>query len=151
MERIELYGSMYVGLNVLAEFRIYLIENGFSVPKRPHLANSLVADPRHDATDIPHHRVDGLALRMPIGLFVRKLLGDCDRLPILLDRHDGPGVRVVLHVIDAGADIDERPQHWMAGDVLYPLSVDIDLPVIADRVSVLFARSNHSPAPFALQ
>ena len=31
--------------------------------------------------------------------------------------HDGREIRLVLHVVDAGADIDDGLEHWVAGHV----------------------------------
>ena len=57
--------------------------------------------------------------------------------------------RLVLHVVDAGADVDQRLEHRMAGDVLDALAVDVDLAAVANGVQVLLAGADHgalSPA-----
>src|SRR5690606_7277193 len=56
---------------------------------------------------------------------------------------DGLGRRLVLHVVDAGADVDERLEHGMRGHILHALAIDPYLPSVADRLLVLLACSDH--------
>jgi hypothetical protein len=49
----------------------------------------------------------------------------------------------VLHVVDAGADIDQRLEHRMRGHILDLLAVDVDGAAVADAVEILLAGADH--------
>jgi hypothetical protein len=114
------------------------------IEQRPHLANGLIADPCHDATDLVQYRLDRLALGAPVGLRVRQLEGDRTdlvRLTAVAQRVCKPWV--VLHAVDARPHIDEGAEHHMHGRVFDALAIYPDLAVVADRVSVLLSGAYH--------
>jgi hypothetical protein len=114
------------------------------IEQRPHLANGLIADPCHDATDLVQYRLDRLALGAPVGLRVRQLEGDRTdlvRLTAVAQRVCKPWV--VLHVVDARPHIDEGAEHHMHGRVFDAVAIYPDLAVVADRVSVLLSGAYH--------
>jgi hypothetical protein len=51
---------------------------------------------------------------------------------------------LVRHVVDACADIDERLEHVVRGDVGHPLAVDPYAPAVADGIAVLLAGPDHA-------
>jgi hypothetical protein len=54
------------------------------------------------------------------------------------------GIRVlVLHVVHARTDIDDRLERRVRGHILDPLAVDPDLAVVTQTCTVLFAGSDH--------
>ncbi len=62
--------------------------------------------------------------------------------------HDMFGLRIVLHVVDAGADVDQRLELRMLRHVLHALAADIDLAAVADRVAVLVSGPDHGSGSF---
>ena len=49
----------------------------------------------------------------------------------------------MLHVVNAGADVDDRPEHRMPGNIADALAVDVDLTAVADGGAVLVTRTDH--------
>jgi hypothetical protein len=67
MKRVQPDDAIDVAAEVFRKDRIDLVQNVLPVAQRPHLANGLVADPRHDTTDIVKHRLDRGAFGTPVG------------------------------------------------------------------------------------
>ena len=141
---------MDVGSDVCGEARVDLVQDVLAVVERPHLPNRLVADPRHNATDVIEHRVDSPALGKPVFLRGWKLWPDRAAFPgIRVDeRHDVARLVLVRHVVDARPDVHDRLERRMGGHVLDALSVDPDLSSVADRFAVLVAGAYHASPPF---
>ena len=146
VEGIVLDGQLNMPFDVLGEARIDLVQDILAIPKRPHFANGLVANPCDDAADVVHHGVDRLALVSPVLLLEGQAVADGKALAIDLVGHHIAGQGLMLHVVDAGPNIDQRLEHRVAGDVLHPLAVDPDLAAVTDRVAVLFACPDHLSA-----
>jgi hypothetical protein len=64
MKRVQPDDAIDVAADVFRKDRIDLV-HVLPVEQRPHLANGLVADPRHDTTDIVKHRLDRGAFGTP--------------------------------------------------------------------------------------
>ena len=108
VERIVLDRALDVVGDVVAEARIDLVQDVAAVIERPHLADGLVADAGHDALDVVHHGVAGGPFVVPVLLLARQPVEDGMTL-VVFDIGQRRGVFVlVLHVVHAGADIDDR-------------------------------------------
>ena len=128
----------------MRESGIDLVQNVLAVVQRPHLADGLVADPGYDAADLVQHRFNRRTFGVPIGLRARQLEGEgADLASTALVAQRVGKSWIMLHVIDAGSHIDQRPEHRMRGYVFDALAVDPDLAAIADRIAVLFSRAYH--------
>jgi hypothetical protein len=133
-----------MGLDVLRPLRVDLREHVLAVIQRPHLAHGFVADPGDDATDLVHHRVGGAALGPPVVLGMGQGIADGVDLAVLpLDGHHRRGRRVVLHVVNARPDIDDRLEAGMGGDILHAFTIDEHFAAVAERVAVLGAGADH--------
>ena len=95
-------------VDVLGEARIDLVQDVLAVRQRPHLADGLISDAGNDAANVPHDRIDRLALGVPIGLGIRELEADGEALALLLIAHDVARRGIVRHVVDSGANVDDR-------------------------------------------
>jgi len=72
-----------------------------------------------------------------------KLVVDGVNVAVFLIRHQVARCRFMLQVVDAGADIDQRLERRMDGDILDLLAVHIDRAAVANGGFILFARSYH--------
>ena len=93
--------------------RVHLVQHVLAVEQRPHLADGFIADARDDAADRFQNRVGCAALVPPILLGSRQLVGDCVPLAVRLETQDVAGCGLVLHVINARADVDQRLEAGM--------------------------------------
>jgi hypothetical protein len=117
------------------------------VIERPHLAHRLVAHPGDDTADRFQHRVSGAPFGPPVILGVGQGISDGIDLAILHHGHHIARGSIVLHVVNPGADVDQRLELRMRGDILDLLAIDMDIASVADRVLVLFAGSDHGRSP----
>ena len=67
--------------------------------------------------------------------------------PSCLKAQDVAGRGLVLHVVDARPDIDQRLEHRMAGHILDALAVDVHLAAVANGIQILLAGSDHGELP----
>ena len=79
-----------------------------------------------------------------------QLVADGVDLAPLHARHHGAGLRLVLHVIDTGANIDQRLEHRMRRDIVHTLATNIDLAAISDGILILCTRADHDDLLLAL-
>jgi len=140
-----------MGLDIVAELGIDLVEHRLAVPERPHLADGLVADAHHDAADILHHRIHRTALVVPVLTVLGWLVADIVGLVgVGVDiGHDVAHRRLMGHVVDARAHVDDGLEGGMGGHVGNALAIDPDRAPVANRVAILVARSQH--VPFSLR
>ena len=143
MERVIGNGLMDMALDVGGETGIDLVQDILAIPERPHFAHGFIAHAGDDAADFKHHRINGAALVGPILLFARQAVADGEALALLLIGHDIAVGRLMLHVIDAGADIDHGLEHGMARHILDALAIDPHFASVTERLAVLFAGSDH--------
>ena len=139
-------GVLDVAANVLREARIDLVEHVLAVVERPHLADRLVADAGHHAADVVQHGVHRPPLRLPVRLAARQLGPDGEalaRFGIDGGHHVLRG-GIVRHVVDAGADIDDRLEHGVTRHVRDALAIHPDFAAIADRLAVLIPGADHA-------
>ena len=147
VERVGAERALDVRLDVLREARIDLVQHLPAVVERPHLADRLVADADDDAADVVHYRVHGAALVVPVLPLARQLVSDAVGLVGVGVNigHDLAGRVLVCHVVDAGADVDDRLEGRVGRHVLDPLAVDPHGAPVADRVAVFVPRPDHAP------
>ena len=126
------------------ELRVDLVQHVLAVEQRPHLADRLVADPGHDAADVLHDGIGGAPLVPPVLLHFRQLVADGIDLAVLHARHDVAGRSLVLHVVDAGPNVDDGLEHRMGSDVGDALALDEDGAAVAERFAVLFPGPDHA-------
>ncbi len=81
----------------------------------------------------------------PVRLVMEQRIADGVDRACLLDRRDILVRILMLHVVDACPDIDQRLDARMDGDVLRPLAVDMDLASVPDGVAILPAGSTPCP------
>ena len=143
MERIELDGAVDVLFDVLGKTRVDLVKDILAVPQRPHLPNRLIADPGDDAAQVPHDRVDRLALVLPVLGRVGELEPDRRSLAVLLISHNVAGLGIMRHVVDAGANIDDGLERGVSGDIANPLAIDVNDAPIAERIPVFLTGPDH--------
>ena len=127
--------AMDVGLDIAGELRIDFVQYVGAIIQRPHLPHGFVADTGDDAADVVHHRVGGAALVVPVLLGAGQLVADGVALTIRFVGHDVARRRLVRHIVDTGANIDEWFEHRMARHVFDALAINVDLPSIADGVT----------------
>ena len=143
VEGIAMQDLADVIANVLRELRIDFVENVLPVEQRPHLADCLVADAGDDAANFLQHRVGGAALVPPVLLRIGQLVADGVDLAALLASQNRARRRLMLHVVDARPDIDERLEHRMNRDVVDALAGDVNFASVADGIAVLGAGADH--------
>ncbi len=143
VERVLRDGALDMGPDVDGEARIDLVEQILPVIERPHLADRLVADAGDDAADLVEHGIGGAALGVPILRRVGQLEADGEILAARTVGHRVAMADLVLHVVDAGADVDQRLEHRMGRHVGDAFAVDIDLAAVAERIAILGAGTNH--------
>ena len=116
-----------------------------AVVQRPHLAHRLIADARDDAADVVQHRVGRAALVPPILLGVRQLVADGVRLAfgVRVAHHRTSG-RLVRHIVDAGADIDQWLEHGMRDNVVHSFAIQINFAAISNGLAVFIAGADHN-------
>jgi hypothetical protein len=142
VEDVFLQHPVDMTADILAEARVDLVQHILAVIEGPHLAHGLVADAGDHSADLVQHRVDRAPLGVPVLLRERQLVADIVAVPALIDiGHEVSGALLMRHVVDAGADIDDRLEHRMAGDILHALAIDPDRPPVPDRFPVFLARS----------
>ena len=122
---------MDVAGDVGGELRVDLVEHVAAVVERPHLAHGLVADPGDDALDV----VETVSTARHLSCQSACSLGGRLKIEwrvVALSVGQRRGVRgLVLHVVHARADVDDRLQGRMGGDVGHPLAVDPHLAPVA--------------------
>jgi hypothetical protein len=132
-----------VAVRIGGKIGIELGQHVTAVHQRPHLADRLVADAGHDTADILHHGVDGIDLVGPVLLLARRLV---ELRQTLVAVRVGQAIAVglfVLHIVDAGAHIDDRLEGRMNRDVGNPLTVDPDFAAVPQTLAILVARTDH--------
>ena len=143
VEHVGLDHAVDMARDVGGELRVDLVQHVAAVVERPHLAHGLVADTGDDALDVVQHRVDGFPLVVPVALLLRQAVEDRMLAVVLPIRQRRRMRRLVLHVVHARADVDDRLERGMGGDVLDPLAVDPHLAAVADALAVLRSGSDH--------
>ena len=144
VKRVQPNNAIDVPADVFRKGGIGLVQNILPVEQRPHLADSLVTDPRHDAADVIQHCLDRGAFGVPVGARARQLEGN--RADLVGPAAIAQCIRksgIVLHVVNARPHIDEGPEHRMRGHVLDALAIDPDPTAVADRIPVLLSRADH--------
>ncbi len=136
-----------MGFDIAGKLRVDLGQHVLPVEQRPHLAHRLVADAGDDAAHVFQHGIGGAALGPPIPLRIGKRIAYRIDFAVFRDSHHLARGRVMGHVVDAGADVDQRLEHRMRGHIGDLLAIHIDEPAIADRVNVLCAGADHAGAP----
>ncbi len=149
MKGIQLHHPRDMVADMGGKARIDFIEQILAVVKRPHLAYGLVAHPGDDAADPVQHRVGGAPLVPPVILSQGKLVADRMALAIFAIAHHFPRRCIMLHVVDLGADIDQRLEAGMDRHILDALAIDMDLAAVAQRVPILPAGPDHRQVPIA--
>jgi hypothetical protein len=76
VKRVQPHDAIDVPADVFRKGGIDLVQDGLPVEQRPHLADGLVADPRHDAADLVQHCFDRGAFGAPVRLCAWQLEGD---------------------------------------------------------------------------
>ena len=132
MKRIFLQHLVDVPPDIMGELRIHFIQNILAVEQRPHFPHRLIADSSDNPSHVIEHHIGGSAFVPPVLLSTREFVGD--RMPFtgLLVREGISSRRLMLHIVDARTDIDQRLQHRIRGDVLDALAVDVHFAAIAN-------------------
>ncbi len=143
MERIVVRYGLDVAADIGRELRVHLIEHILAVVQRPHLADGLITHTGQHAADGVEHGVGGAALVPRVLLRARQLVGQRKAAALMLERQDVARRCLVLHVVDPGANVDERLHHRMPRDILDSLPVDIHFAGVANRVPILLAGADH--------
>ena len=143
MKRIVRDDLVDVVADIFRKLRIDLVEHILTVIERPHFADGFVANTRHDAADVLEHRIGRCPLVPPVLLRVRQFEANREAFAGFFVGHDIRRRRLVLHVVDAGADIDQRLDHRMGRHILDLFAVDINVAAVAQGLAVLLAGSDH--------
>jgi hypothetical protein len=133
--------------DICRELRIDFVENMLAVEQGPHFADRFIAHSSNDAADCLENGVSRPALVRPICLGARQLV--CDSVPftVLLIRENTARSRFMLHIVNSGANADQRLHHRMLGNILDAPTIDVDLAAIANGIQVLAAGSDHGDYP----
>jgi hypothetical protein len=123
--------------------RIHLVEHILAIEERPHFPDRLIAYPGDNAADGFQNGVGGSALVPPVLLGPGELIRDRLPIAVLLEAQDVASGGSMLHIVNAGPDIDQRLHHRMLRHILDAPAVDIYLAAVADGIEVLLTGSNH--------
>jgi hypothetical protein len=106
-----------VARDVRRESRIDFAQHVATIIQTPHLAGGLIADATNDALDLLQHRVDGIALVVPVPLLHRQAVEHRGAVVVGKVGQNGAVGGFVLHVIHAGANVDDGLDDRMDADV----------------------------------
>jgi hypothetical protein len=127
--------------------RVHLVEHILPIEQRPHLADRLIAYTRDDSADVLENRVGRAPFVPPVSLRTGKFV--CDGVPnaVLAKAQNFSGGVRVLHIVDAGSDIDQRLEHRIFRHVFDAFAVDVNLAIVANGFQIFFTGSNHGAVP----
>src|SRR5690349_5311617 len=118
MKYIAFDHRLDVPRDIVREAGIDLGENIATVKQRPHLANCLVTYPSDHAADVIHYRVYRAPLVLPILLLTRQTVENRVPLAVLRIGKDWGVGCLVLQVIDARTNVNDRPKRRVDSHVL---------------------------------